>query len=479
MSRILLSLPTRTLAGVSLGAALCAAALAAETGEETFAVGEVALEAGNYDKAVRDFTAALDAGYDDPEVHYKLGVAHFRLREFDQAEQAFERLAQSRRWAPVAYYNLGAVALAREDKAAAEAWYQQAYQNTPNEQLREKTAEQIRALGAEPRDKRGAFTAAVYVGYDDNLLVSGLDDELVNVDSADDEFYDFALGGALRLLGSARNGLRLVGNVQHRDYEDVNEFDQGAGVVGLVYDRIIGQWRTETGLQGEVIYLDDDELQRAGVLYVQGTRKLGERPSLRLRYEGNAIDGNDDADFLDTDGFDFLDGEQHEATAELVFQWDQLALSAGYRFEFNDRDDRERSVAFSGAECAADLPVIGPVFCTEVTNTVTEFSSFSARRHIGFVKGVWAPREDLRFTAHTQYQDSRYRDKNTLEINGAQVSAERRKEQQVRGGLSGEWRFQKNWMLTGDYTYTDNDSNFEDFRYDRNLVRMGVGFVFD
>ena len=181
MSRILLSLPTRTLAGVSLGAALCAAALAAETGEETFAVGEVALEAGNYDKAVRDFTAALDAGYDDPEVHYKLGVAHFRLREFDQAEQAFERLAQSRRWAPVAYYNLGAVALAREDKAAAEAWYQQAYQNTPNEQLREKTAEQIRALGAEPRDKRGAFTAAVYVGYDDNLLVSGLDLSLIHI----------------------------------------------------------------------------------------------------------------------------------------------------------------------------------------------------------------------------------------------------------------------------------------------------------
>ena len=123
--------------------------------------------------------------------------------------------------------------------------------------------------------------------------------------------------------------------------------------------------------------------------------------------------------------------------------------------------------------------MIGPVFCTEVTNTVTEFSSFSARRHIGFVKGVWAPREDLRFTAHTQYQDSRHRDKNTLEINGAQVSAERRKEQQVRGGLSGESRFQKNWMLTGDFTYTDNDSNFEDFRYDRNLVRMGVGFVFD
>ncbi len=62
-----------------------------------FDEGTVLIEAGRYTQAIAAFETAFAAGYENPALHYNLGVAHYRLDQLGEAVASFER---ARRLAP-------------------------------------------------------------------------------------------------------------------------------------------------------------------------------------------------------------------------------------------------------------------------------------------------------------------------------------------------------------------------------------------
>ncbi|NNE71833.1 MAG: tetratricopeptide repeat protein [Rhodothermales bacterium] len=81
------------------GSLLPAKAFAQDLAESVrlFDEGTAHVEAGRYAQAVTAFDAALQAGHENPALHYNQGVAHFRLDQIAEARAAFER---ARRLAP-------------------------------------------------------------------------------------------------------------------------------------------------------------------------------------------------------------------------------------------------------------------------------------------------------------------------------------------------------------------------------------------
>lgn len=446
---------------VTLG---CAPGVRAGAGDAAYATGTKAYAEGRIELAVAQFEHARRAGNDSPELHHALGSAYMRLGRLEDAEKEFRTLTGNLQWAPLGYYNLGAVAIAADDKQQAARWYQLAYQSSSNETLRKQAAMQLSQLGVTPREKRLAFSVAVSGGYDSNITVSGIEEELVDIESNADRFMDYSGTVGMRVWGDNQHGVRLTGSALYRDYRTVNRFDQGVARGGAVYDRKVGSVQGEAGLLAESIVLDGSQAQLAGIAYVQGTQPLTARQSVRGRYDATRIEGGDD--------FEFLSGWQHEGTAEYMIQGARVGLGVGYSYEYSERDDRSREMTVAVPVC----PLIGP--CSSVDVLLAEFSSFSPIRHRGFTRLVWQPEAGWTFRVEGEYQDSTYRDEDTVFANGIELARVRREEHRTTAIVGGERRLGRHWALTGDYAYTKNSSNLENYDYERNLVRFGVGFLY-
>lgn len=99
-----------------LSVVLCGPAVAQETASELFAEGNRLYRDDLYWAALLRYEQAADAGMDTPLLHFNVGVAHYRARQYDRAREAFERAALDARLAVLARYNLGLVARVAGDR---------------------------------------------------------------------------------------------------------------------------------------------------------------------------------------------------------------------------------------------------------------------------------------------------------------------------------------------------------------------------
>ena len=97
-------------------AVLASAAEGSETGDARRKVAEAvkALDAGQYAKALEGFSEGAVMFPDSPELAYDRGIAHYRLREFDKAREAFNKALTTRdaRLEEKVKFNLGNCAYA-------------------------------------------------------------------------------------------------------------------------------------------------------------------------------------------------------------------------------------------------------------------------------------------------------------------------------------------------------------------------------
>ena len=99
----------RTLAACLL--VLAAPQLSAQT-NELIQAGNDLFRAGQYAQAVENYEAALGAGIDTPLLQYNLGIAYYRIGNFQKAELALSLAAEDPALAALATYNLGLATLA-------------------------------------------------------------------------------------------------------------------------------------------------------------------------------------------------------------------------------------------------------------------------------------------------------------------------------------------------------------------------------
>jgi tetratricopeptide (TPR) repeat protein len=180
----------RTAGAMVLAAALFCllpvAPAAAMTASETFEDGNRLFRDELYWAALLRYRQAQDAGMDTPLLHYNMGVAHYRARQYGRAHASLLEAAQSPGLRVLSHYNLGLTAYAAGDMDDALNWFRQARDQEENAKIRKYAIIAISRIQAERRaadpilvrvEKRlekkkiGEFDLFAHVGFgsDDNV----------------------------------------------------------------------------------------------------------------------------------------------------------------------------------------------------------------------------------------------------------------------------------------------------------------------
>ena len=134
----------------------------AMTAEEAFADGNRLFRDDLYWAALLRYQQAADAGMNTPLLHYNVGIAHYKARQYERARKAFLQAAKSPRLAPTAHYNLGLTAFAAGDNDEALGWLRRARDQEQNKEIRKlasRAIDQIRDLAVEPEEEAPVIVA--------------------------------------------------------------------------------------------------------------------------------------------------------------------------------------------------------------------------------------------------------------------------------------------------------------------------------
>ena len=111
-----------------------------------------AFRAGDYVSTTDQFTALIDGGAEvTPLDHFNLAVAHFKLDQFDLAEQHFLRASAEPKLKSIAYYNLGLVARAAGEDSIARSWFSETLVAEDETRLADLADRAIESMGPPPR----------------------------------------------------------------------------------------------------------------------------------------------------------------------------------------------------------------------------------------------------------------------------------------------------------------------------------------
>ena len=150
--------------------------------QEWFDSGNEAYSRGDYKQALSSYDYALANGKDTSRLYFNMGLAHYNLDQYDQAEQAFNESATDPELRALSYYTLGLVAKGRGDRPEAIRYFERSRQVASTDALRNNARKALAVLGVEQyrddsdrssaSDRQDGFELdfSARVGYDDNLF---------------------------------------------------------------------------------------------------------------------------------------------------------------------------------------------------------------------------------------------------------------------------------------------------------------------
>ena len=387
-----------------------------------FADGERAFAAGEYQEALRLFTAAREAGSTGPSSYYNIGVCQYRLGDYAAAEATFATLAgEFPALRELAEYNRGLALRAAGNMAAARVAFERARSSTDDKIVALANA-QLGEIGA-PRiadEPRWTGYLAGGLGYDDNVALLN---ELVLASSEASSPLAEVLGVLTRDFGARPLRFDLSGYAVH--YPDVGDFDQTAIRVSL-------------GPSNGSVRGRSSSARRSGAARSMVTAS---RSSSAATYGFAAASASDSfskarAIFDDASAADprfaYLEGSR--SLVRLSLQHVGAArIRAGYDFERNDRAD----------------PGVSP--------DRERWSVVYQRR----LSDTWSA--DAMFAHRT----SRY--------SAASVP---REESLLELSLAARREVGRRWVLGVEYQWFDNDSTADEFAYDGQRVALGLSRSF-
>lgn len=409
----------------------------AATGDQLFAQGVGAFKNGNFDLAVIYFQQARAAGLDLPTLYFNLAASLYKLGRYAQAEEAFRMCARDPLWSSLANYNAGLAAYQRGQRAAAADYFKYASRIGDSDEVRGLALAMLERVDpAASREPRGTLT--VNAGYNDNVTLSA--DSQTLAASSESDYFSEVLASATGWWGKNSRTLRWDASLYDLRYRELSGNNITSVALGVGKPSRVASWYSNFGGQWEYVLRNGRRFQQIGSLRVTGIRDRQNGGDLRLGAQVSVIDA------LDSE-FAFLDGSRQEIEASIGQR-----VGAGHtRFAFGiERNDR------------ADLAI------------ANEFFSFSPLRYRVSFAGSWPVRGYWRFQPSVSYTRSRYADAD-LRASGM-VATREDDERQVT--LRASYRLTDFWRLFGDYTYTDNRSNFPEFSYSQHVISLGASRPF-
>ena len=402
---------------------------------DDFRKGQQAFKQGDYQAALAWFRKARRQGLNNAAIFYNLGVTHYKLRQYGQAEKAFLQAARFPKLAPLAWYNLGLVKRKQGDPKAAAAWFRKARENTDDPKLRALASRQLAAT----RSRWRSFAYAG-LGYDDNITLTS--DVITVPTGRSDSFLELYASTRGILSGRLRDGILLRAGAFGDFYASLGDYNYTDINAGLYKTLPLGRWATEGGIRlSRSSYGSRGYLQIAS-LVLRGKRNLSKTTRLHLRLRLRSLDAIDNLyDYLSGSSYDLRLGGRWRAGSASAFQ-------AYYQFQDNDRND---------------------------VRTATEFRSVSPQRHR--LRASWRTRlaEKWRLRLVGEYRLSQYKEDNIYNSGAVRI---RRQDNRLRAQGELIRILDARTDLVFGYQYTDNRSNVDVYDYTRNMFLASVQVAF-
>jgi tetratricopeptide (TPR) repeat protein len=418
---------------VAAASLLCSSILhASEQSEYSIRQGVAAYEAGEYQKALEYFAEAVRLGASQAALYYDIGVTHYKLKQYDQADEAFRIVAQSPKWEPLALYNRALIAYRQNQLELANEYATKSISLSKSPGL---VAQNYRLLDRLEKGNQDypSWSKLVYLGlgYNDNVLFT--EAGASSISGEGDTFVDF-VGRLRRTFGSPDSKkLKFLVQANLRDYRNLNEYDQMGLRSGL--EKELGHPNSAVGAYLEQVLLDGKGYEFITSLeYRQKFASNGKSP-LELKYSFNNYS------MLDSN-YAFLGGVLHRIRLEKERKLEAGSFEAYFQGEYNDREDQTVS---------GDFYSYSPV-------------------HLGFGAIYKKNLSSRRLVSGSVFlQGSRFQDPD------------------VRSGLAKtredgllEFRLDiihvssTRWVYRASYMGTVNSSNYSEFSYDQNVVSVGI-----
>jgi hypothetical protein len=388
-----------------------------------FADGERAFAAGDYREALRQFTAAREAGSTGPSSYYNIGVCQYLLRDYDAAERTFATLAGAfPALRELAEYNRGLALRAGGNLDAARRAFERA-RASPDDKVAALANAQLGELGGQATSVasrwQGYLSGAL--GYDDNVA---LVDELLlpSGQASSSEFTDL-VGVLSKNLGAGR--LRFDASGYLVRYTDTDEFDQSALRLALASERRLGAWTLAVGPTLGRSTLDGDGFEELLGVDLRLRRGFGSDVAFDARIVYDDVDAGDAR-------FAYLAGSRRQLRLALQHAGSGRTR-VGYDLERNDRADP----GVSASRQRWSLSYLRPL------------------------SGAWTTTMGLAHRKSRYSQATVPREERLLE-----VSFGARRELEI------------DWTVSADYRWSDNDSTVEAFSYDGQRVSVGMSRSF-
>jgi hypothetical protein len=407
-------------------------------GESEFSQGVTLYKKGKYAAALTSFSAAEQAGMDEPKLDFNLALCHLQLNQYGQARRYFIQAAKHKPLADLAHFNIGLLELRRGDRDEAKKWLINVRDNALSSKLSNLAKQRLVQLEQAPSV---AFSPViwdngyrVHLGYDDNIEDPALAGAVEKGDS-----FASAMIYASRSEGG-NNGLRLgmIGFMQH--YDTVRSYDLDVLQLSLDKRFELADWRNHVGADLEGTTLGGNKYLQTTKLYLHGSFPVSEKDSLWLRYRYSGISAM-------TASYDYLAGNRHELEVRWRHKRQHVNLQASYEIELNDRNDYQGT---------------------------TIFSSYSPTRHTVDLRADITMSPDWNLDSRITWRMSGYNDANIL----ADSSRVKRSDERLMIDLGINHALSDRLDIGFEYKFTENHSNIATYHYTRNIYTVGISGSF-
>ena len=329
--------------------------------------------------------------------------------------------------APLAYYNLGIVAIQQTDLENAKYWLTKSYEQAEDENLRYLAETALARIEERKPQSLLEKYISVGLGYDDNveLLVNS---ETLETSSEGDTFADLFAFFRLPLTGAIpTHGSFMQTSLSYLKYFDLDEYDIGYANLELMYRKKSGRVQWEGGGGYGYTIIDGNSYEQSPGGTIQATIPFMTAESLRFRYRLHYLD------IFDSD-YDYLAGWRQQALAEISRSVSKYKAYLAYTLELNDRDDED----------------------------------YSPTRHSIAAGLILKYFKDIDISLYFSYRDSSYDIDNT----------EDRDDHRIDTRVNFTYFLENGWEVSGKYQYVDNDSNYSSYDFTRNVVTLSVARFF-
>lgn len=413
--------------------------------QDSFQTGAESFNQGYYAAAVKAFKKAESQGMKSPALYYNLASSYYKLGEYDNARQYFEKVRKYSSMKYLAEYNLGLVALKQNDVVTAEKWFSSVAKNSKDEKLvvlAEARLKEIRrqktAAKQEPAwvsEKWSAYLSAS-LGYDDNVNFAPLGVAA----KTSDNFSEFFASVDYLFSGNRRTGWLGEAYFYDINYLNENVFDEYEYGANLKrFQQLSRDWQARFSVDLKKSNYGGEDYQTITSLGAQARNTLAKNQYAFLRYAYDNIVSNNTL-------FDYLEGWRQRMRAEYRVYRRQDNARLFYELELNDRNDL--TIATGGA--------------------FDGLYSYSPLRHT--LRGQYTRilNQDWRLTGDLSYRASDY----------PTTPVQDRQDDRIKGVVYADYRISPDIKLRAKVEYTDNRSTESVFTYKRAIYMLGLNALF-